>query len=66
MKKKTYGKAELAMTIYPGLSPDAARHKLMFEIHGDASLLRKLRKFGYKKKQKGFTVRQMNIILQCF
>ena len=64
MKKKTYGKTELALTIYPNLSPDRARHKLMDEIHGDTSMMRKLWKLGYKKKQQGFTVKQTNLILE--
>lgn len=64
MDKKAYGKLELAMEIYPNLSPDRARHKLMDEIHCDRSMMRKLWKLGYKKKQKGFTVRQVSLILE--
>lgn len=62
MQKKFYGKAELALRYYPTLTPDNARHRLMAEINGDATLMRHLRRLGYRKTQKMFTYKQMKII----
>ena len=63
---RAYGKQELAMLYLPNHKPTSAQQALMRWIEGDQELLEKLRATGFRKFQKGFTPKQVRILIDYF
>lgn len=55
-------KADVAVRLFPGITPSAARKQLNILIAGEPKLQETLRKLKYKKRQKRLTRRQIEAI----
>ena len=62
-KSKVWGHTQLAMLYFPGILPKSASAQLSLWIKRDEELLDDLTKAGYRKGQRMFTPRQVEILV---
>lgn len=60
--KPTFSHQELAVMYFPDVRPESASSMLSRWINRDPELLDELRRMGYRKHQRTFTPRQVNIL----
>ena len=63
---RAYGKTELARLYLPDNTPGSALQAFMRWIKGDKELLENLQATGFHKFQKGFTPKQVRILIDYF
>ncbi len=61
-KKRVWGHMELALRYFPGILPKSASSQLTQWIKRDEELLTDLLKAGYRKGQRMYTPRQVDIL----
>lgn len=63
MKKVFISKTDLAQAYFPFIDPRSARNKLMQLINDDQSLVDSLNDCGYKFRNRQFSPKQVDIIV---
>lgn len=61
---RTYSKKELAIAYAPELTVRAAVNRLMAWLKRNPQLMDELYQGGYRKEQRIFTIRQVNVIFR--
>ena len=64
MRKTFVFKQDLAVSYFPNIDTESARHKFSNLIHEDKALFRKLVRSGYKKTAKQLSPSQVNMIFE--
>ena len=65
MKRKVYGKMELAQLYNPNVNPQSARKTLWRWMHHHPTLMTALEQVGYNPARKSFLPRELDIIVDC-
>lgn len=63
MKRKPYAKQELAMLYFPDTDPKTATNHLMRWLNRSPALLEKLKDMHYRRSDKFFTPRQVDLVV---